>query len=48
MFLHFSGYCTDPAVVKSGKIETTAKIADTINKVCNEARRGISKLAEKQ
>lgn len=36
----------DPQTIKAENRVNQARLTETINKMCNEARRGISKLAE--
>jgi hypothetical protein len=38
------GYAMDPEVIKKEERVSQAKLSETMNKLCNEARRGISKL----
>lgn len=41
---YITGYAMDPQIIKSENRVSQAKLTETINKLCNEARRGISKL----
>ena len=44
IFFCILGYAMDPHVIKTENRVSQAKLTETINKMCNEARRGISKL----
>lgn len=43
-FFCILGYAMDPQVIKTENRVSQAKLTEMINKMCNEARRGISKL----